>query len=248
MDVDYMKRVPSGIAGLDELILGGFPVNTTNIVCGPAGSAKSLLAMQFIYNGATKFNDPGLYITVEESRENIIRAANGNFGMDIEALEAEGKMYLMDLGGMLRLGVDDEESVRGELIGFRTIQDFLKNFLKVTEIKRFALDSLTAVSLYYNSIEELRQEMWQFNRYLKKENITSILIVEATDRSGSETRHGIEAFIGDSFIALGLEKMEGEYRRSLTVLKMRFTNHNQGKHPFLIMEHGIEVEAETEIL
>ena len=76
-----MTRVPTGIEGLDELLRGGFPENTVNLVSGPAGSAKSLLGLQFVYNGAQAFNETGVYITLEESRENIERALK-NYNMD----------------------------------------------------------------------------------------------------------------------------------------------------------------------
>jgi len=240
-----IPRVVTGISGFDELIGGGFPRGSINILNGPAGSAKSLFGLQFIYNGA-RMGDVGVYISVEESRENLIQAAR-NYGMDIEGLEKEGRMFLIDLGGMMRENVTAEDDIKHELVGFKTLQAFIGKFLSQIKIDRLVIDSLTAVSIYYRSEEDFRQETFRFTRFLKHRGITTVLISEATSRDGVYTKYGIESFIGDSFIVLGLDKKEGEYRRTITVLKMRFVKHDTGTHPFLITSSGIEVASEVEV-
>ena len=106
---------------------------------------------------------------------------------------------------------------------------------------------LTAASLFYKSNEEIRQEMFRFVRFLKKQGVTVILLAESLDQAGEQSRFGIEAFLGDSFLAIGYEKIQGEFRRTLTVLKMRFTDHDSAVHPFLLTSKGIEVSTETEV-
>ena len=117
-----MGRVSIGIEGLDELTNGGFPEKTVNLVSGPAGSAKSLLGMTFIHHGAKNFDEPGIYLTLEENRENLIRAMT-NYGMNIEELEEQGKMYLMDMSE-LRRKCPDEEMEEG-IVGFKALQNLL---------------------------------------------------------------------------------------------------------------------------
>ena len=90
-------RVKTGIMGLDELADGGFPDNTVNLLAGPAGSAKSLFGMQYVYNGAVEHDDTGIFITLEESRDSVIRAAKA-FGMNLGELEDSGKIHLLDFG------------------------------------------------------------------------------------------------------------------------------------------------------
>lgn len=240
-----IKKVPTGIPGFDELIAGGFPEGSMNIVNGPAGSAKSLFSMQFIYNGALD-NDVGIYLSVEESRDNLLMAAR-SYGMDIEEMERQGRLFLIDLGGMMRERVSADEDVKHELVGFKTLQAFLERFLSQMKVDRLVIDSLTAIAIYYRSEEDFRQEIFRFTRFLKRKGITGILISEATSRDGVYTKYGLESFIGDSFIVLGLDKKEGEYRRTITVLKMRFVRHDTGTHPFLITSSGIEVASEVDI-
>jgi circadian clock protein KaiC len=236
-------RVPTGIPGLDELISGGFAENTVNLVSGPAGSAKSLMAIQYIYNGVKDKDETGIYLTLEEPRENIIRAMSV-YGMDITKYEEDGKLVLLDLGEVRRrLETAEEEGV----VGFEAIIDLLKNLLKFTGAKRMAVDSVTAVGLYYeDSPGKLRRELFKFAGFLKEQEITTLLVTESIE-DGELTRYGIEQFIADSFIVLGLEDVKGELRRTITVRKMRFTKHDTMKHPMLITSSGINVSAESKV-
>ena len=120
------SRVPTGISGLDELISGGFAEDTVNLVSGPAGSAKSLMAMHFIYNGVVNHGETGIFLTLEEPRENIIRAMS-SYGMDIEKYETEGKLLLLDMGEVRRRTESDEEI---DIVGFEGLKDLLDNLLK----------------------------------------------------------------------------------------------------------------------
>ncbi len=232
-------RVKTGIEGLDVLSKGGFPRNSVNLVSGPAGSGKTLLAIQFFFNGARDNGDAGLYIVLEENRENIIRAMK-NFEMDMEGPEDKGRLFLIDLGEMRT------EQDRG-VVSFREIKDFLENFIARSKPKRLVLDSLPIVSLYYRNVEEFREELFTFSRYLRQQDLTTLLITESLEGQYL-TRFGVEQFVADSFIVLGLEDVRGELRRTLTVRKMRFTKHDTAKHPFLITPRGIEVMSGEKVM
>ncbi len=95
------KRVPTGVEGLDTLLNGGLPIDTVNLVSGPPGSGKSLFCIQFIYGGVEKYNDVGLYITLEESRESLIKETKG-LGLKPEIYESEGDLIIADLGWFVR--------------------------------------------------------------------------------------------------------------------------------------------------
>lgn len=238
-----MGRVPIGISGLDELISGGFPENTINLVSGPAGSAKSLLAMHYIYNGVKDHGDTGIFLTLEEPRSNILRAMT-LYGMDIEKYEKEGKLLLLDLGEVRRRAEGSEEM---DIVGFEALRKLLDNLLKFSEAKRLIIDSVTAIGLYYeDSPGKLRRELFKFATFLKEKNVTTLLITESVEGERL-TRYGIEQFVADSFIVLGLEDVKGELRRTLTVRKMRFTKHDTTKHPLLITSSGINVSAESKV-
>lgn len=236
-------RVATGITGLDDLIEGGFAEKTVNLIVGPTGSAKTLLGAQFIFNGARYFDEKGIFLALEESRDNVLRAVS-NFGMDFESYEKEGKINLIDFGE-IRKSCDTQEELKGEVASLATIQNFLDNYICTSGAKRIVVDSLSSIGLYYPRMENLRRELFRFARNLKDKGVTSILISESADDDGS--KFNVEHFISDSVIMLGYECKNNEFKRTITVYKMRFTKHDPYKHPFLISEDGIEVWANEQI-
>lgn len=236
-------RLPTGIVGLDDLIEGGFPENTVNLVVGPTGSAKSLFGAQYIYNGAKYFDEKGIFLTLEESRENVLRAVR-NFDMDFEGYEKEGKVNLIDFGE-IRKSCDTEEELKGEIASLATIQNFLSNYVRTSGVKRVVVDSLSAIGLYYPRMENLRRELFRFCRFLKDIAVTSVLISETIGDDG--LKFNVEHFVSDSVIMLGYENVNNEFRRTITIYKMRFTKHDPYKHPFLISKEGIEVWGNEQI-
>lgn len=243
-----MNRVHTGIQGFDELINGGFPEGSINIISGPAGAAKSLFALHFIINGAEKYNENGVYFTIEESADSLIKTAR-IFGFPIDRLIEEKKVFIIDLGQLMEeKGSNNPEDFEiREIINFDTIKNFLTSFISTAGIKRVVLDSLNGVAIYYKTSEQLRAEIFRFMRFLRAKRVTSLIVSESLARSGEDTKSGIETFIGDSIVAMGLEKFEGEYRRTITVVKMRHTRHDTATHPFLIGENGIEVASEMNL-
>lgn len=240
-----IERVPTGITGFDDLVEGGFAKGSLNLVCGTAGSAKSHFGMKYIYNGARDYKDVGIYLTLEEERDSLIKAA-GRFDMDLAAFESEEKLYLVDLGKMRARTKKSEELNRG-IVGFDTLASFMKNLLQYSKAKRLVIDSLVSPALYYTNMEELRQEMFRFSIFLRETGTTVVMITESLNAAGDNPRFGIEQFLSDSFISLGLERVRNELRRTLTVRKMRFTKHDTITHPINLSMLGMEVSAEGEV-
>jgi len=228
-------RTPTGIEGLDRLIQGGFPRGSVNLLAGPAGSGKTLLATQFAYHGVA-CGEPAAYLALEESRANVERVMAG-FGMDLAGPEDAGTFVLVDLGA-IRMG-----SSKDGIVGLPELQDFLRSCIASAHVQRVVLDSLCGAGLRYRSLPELREEMFTFTRFLRDTGVTSLLVTESPD-TGRLTRFGIEQFLADSFLHLALEEVKGELRRTLTVRKMRFTKHDTGKHPVHITPSGLVVAEE----
>lgn len=231
------NRAPTGIQGLDPLIQGGFPRGGVHLVGGPAGSGKSLLGLQFAYQGARLFDEPSAFLALEEERESVERVA-ALFGMELKRMEDEGKFVLVDLGA-IRAG----SSRDGLAVGLRELEDFLRSCIASTHVRRIVVDSISAVGLRYRSMYELREEMFAFTRFLRESKVTSLLVTEAPE-AGRLTRFGVEQFLADSFLHLALDEVKGELRRTLTVRKMRFTRHDTGKHPVHITADGLVVAEE----
>jgi len=94
-------------------------------------------------------------------------------------------------------------------------------------------------------MNNMRRELFRFARFLKDKAVTSVLVSELNTNDGRQ--FNVEQFVSDSVIMLGYENVNNEFRRTVTVYKMRFTKHDPYKHPFRISEEGIEVWPKEQI-
>ena len=234
------ERLATGIEGFDQLVQGGFPRQTVNLVAGPAGSGKSLFGLHFCHSGAARFGEPAMYLILEETKASLQRVMR-NFGMDFDDLERSNRCLMIDLGELRVAGPD------GSTVGFQELQEFLASSLKSAHVKRLVIDSLSAVGLRYTTPGEFRERLFTFSRFLRRQDVTTLLIAESPDTNGL-TAYGVEQFIADSFVYLGLEDVKGELRRTLTVRKMRFTKHDTAKHPMYITPKGLAVAADEKVV
>src|ERR1700722_16224366 len=88
-----LAKAPTGIRGLDQVTGGGLPRGRPTLICGPAGSGKTLLAMEFLVRGITEFDEPGVFVAFEETRGDLV-ANVASLGFDLAQLEADGKLVL----------------------------------------------------------------------------------------------------------------------------------------------------------
>jgi len=230
-----MKRIKSGIEGFDVLCEGGIPEGAVVLLSGPAGSAKSIFGIEYIYKGAEEYDENGIFVIAEEPRQNIYRAAH-RYNFEIEKMEKENRIAIVDIGEIRR---------KEDLVDFSVLAEFIKGMMKQVGAKRLVIDSISGVSIAYSSEDVLRRELFRFVRFLAESGLTTILISEAPE--GQLTKYDFEKFLVDGLVFLNYENVKGEYRRTLTIYKMRFTRHDPYKHPFIISKNGIEIEPEEVI-
>ena len=88
-DTDALAKCPTGIRGLDEITKGGLPKGRPTLICGCAGSGKTLVAMEFLMRGARDYGEPGVFMTFEETANDLAK----NFislGFDLHDMESRG--------------------------------------------------------------------------------------------------------------------------------------------------------------
>src|SRR6185312_15905021 len=88
-----LAKSPTGIQGLDEITNGGLPTGRPTLICGGAGSGKTLLAASFLLNGVVQYGEPGVLMTFEETAEELASDL-GSLGYDLDGLVAEGKLVV----------------------------------------------------------------------------------------------------------------------------------------------------------
>ncbi|HOP06455.1 MAG TPA: circadian clock protein KaiC [candidate division Zixibacteria bacterium] len=224
-----MQKLPTGIEGLDFTSNGGLPIGRTTLICGSAGSAKTVLAAQYLAAGIMQYDQSGVFVTFEE-RPQDIRINMRSFGWDIEQWEKEGKWVFVDAAP----SPETESTVIGDYdLGGLIAR--VENAAKKVGAKRLAMDSLGAVMTQFEDQLILRREFLRINTALKNMNVTSIMTAERASEYGPASRYGVEEFVADNVIILRNNLEDEKRRRTVEILKFRGTDHRKGEYPFTII-------------
>lgn len=227
-----LRKAPTGISGLDEVTGGGLPRGRSTLVCGPAGSGKTLIAMEFLVRGAIELDEPGLFVSFEETADDLTDNV-ASLGYDLTHLQAEGKLRL----DHIKLDRDElREAGAWNLDGL-----FLRlgAAIDAVDARRVVIDTIETLFGAFNDTTILRSELRRLFDFLKERGVTSVITGERGD--GTLTRHGIEEYVSDCVIVLDHRVSEQTSTRRLRILKYRGSMHETNEYPFLIGESGISV-------
>ena len=229
-----VEKIRTLIEGFDDISHGGLPVGRATLVSGTSGTGKTLLAAQFIYNGITYFDEPGVFVTFEESPTDIIKNAY-SFGWDLQKLIEDGKLFILDASP------DPEgQDVVGNF-DLSALIERLQYAIRKYKAKRVSIDSVTAVFQQYDAASVVRREIFRLVARLKQVGVTTIMTTEREQEYGPVARFGVEEFVSDN-VAILRNVLEGERRRrTIEILKLRGTTHMKGEYPFTITNDGINI-------
>jgi len=233
-----LPKSPTGIEGLDEITAGGLPRGRPTLVCGSAGCGKTLLAIEFLVRGATKFDEPGVFLAFEETAEELAQNVR-SLGFDLDELTRQDKL-VVDYIHVERSEI--EETGEYDLEGL-----FIRLGHAVDRIgaKRVVLDTLETLFAGLSNPAILRSELRRLFRWLKDKGVTAVITAERGE--GSLTRHGLEEYVSDCVILLDHRVTEQLSTRRLRIVKYRGTTHGTNEYPFLIDEDGISVLPITSV-
>jgi circadian clock protein KaiC len=230
--IHLLPKSPTGIEGLDEVTGGGLPLGRPTLICGPAGCGKTLLAMEFLVNGITKYDEPAVFVAFEESADDL--AANvASLGFDLPKYQADGKLVIEHLGVL-------DQSV--EVTGDWTLDGlFIRLGAAIDEIgaKRVAIDTIENLFGAFKDQAVLRSEIRRLFAWLKDRKITAVITGERGD--GTLTRNGIEEYVSDCVLVMDHRVSEQTSTRRMHILKYRGSIHGTNEYPFLIGSTGVTV-------
>ena len=227
-----LPKVPTGISGLDEITGGGLPAGRPTLVCGSAGCGKTLLAMEFLARGALEFDEPGVFMSFEETADEL--GANvRSLGFDLDRLAKDGKL-VVDHVRVERSEI--EETGDYDLEGL-----FVRLGFAIDSIgaKRVVLDTLESLFSGFGNEGVLRAELRRLFRWLKDRGVTAVITAERGD--GQLTRQGLEEYVSDCVLLLDHRVDDQLSTRRLRIVKYRGSAHGTNEYPFLIDEQGISV-------
>lgn len=241
-----VKRVPTGISGLDELIGGGFVEGDSILISGGPGTGKTIFAMQYIYKGAELYGEKGIFVTIEERPKKLRRRMREAFGWDIEKYEEEGMIAILDVSAA-RLGIPtNERYVEFRPFNMDSLLETLRRLVRELNASRVAIDSLSAIGLQYEDEFTIRREILRLASVLGELGVTSVMTTEVpfSDAETRLSKFEVEEFVTDGIIALSLQERRGTQERSLIIRKMRSSEHSMKRHRFDITKEGIVVYKE----
>lgn len=227
-----LPKCPTGIAGFDEITLGGLPRGRPSLICGGAGCGKTLFGLEFLARGATEFGEPGVCISFEETDDDLAQNVL-SLGFDLKALERANKLVVdyihIDKSEIAETGEYDLEGL------------FIRVGSAIDAIgaKRVLLDTPEALFGSLNDEGVLRSELRRLFAFLKHKGVTAVITGERGE--GMLTRHGIEEYVSDCVILLDHRLQDGSVTRRMRVLKYRGSMHGTNEYPFLIDQKGISV-------
>lgn len=227
-----LAKAPTGIAGLDEITNGGLPQGRPTLVCGGAGCGKTLLALEFLVRGALEYDEPGVFLSFEETPDELATNAR-SLGFDLDQLSARRRL-LLDYVRLERAELTEAGEYDLEGLFLR-----LGHAIDTIGAKRVVLDTIERLFSGLSDAFVLRAELDRLFRWLKTKRVTAIVTGE---RDGERlTRHGLEEYVSDCVILLDQRVLEQSATRRLRILKYRGSAHGGNEMPFLIDDHGLSV-------
>ncbi len=224
-------RVPTGIAGLDEMLHGGFPRGHVVLVLGTPGVGKTCLALQFVADGVSR-GEKALYLSFEEETEALVASA-AQFGWPLA--EANQK-------GLLKIVRIDPQDASNAL---KRIRSQFPTEVQAFGPKRIVIDSISLLSALAPDEVERRNVLFYVARMCRQTGATAVMTAEANPLAPEVSRDGLGEYVSDGVPLLSPTEDARAHRAglSLKVLKMRRTEHTRTRQPSRFGPRGLEVDA-----
>ncbi|MGA2219912.1 MAG: circadian clock protein KaiC [Terracidiphilus sp.] len=233
-----LRKTPTGVEGLDEVTMGGLPTGRTTLVCGSAGSGKTVLGMEFLVHGILDHGEPGVFMAFEETERDLTQNV-ASFGYDLEQLQKDKKLAI-DHVYIERTEIEETGEYDLEGLFIR-----LGNAVETVKAKRVVLDTIEVLFAGLKNQSIIRAELRRLFRWLKDKGLTAIVTGERGE--GMLTRYGLEEYVADCVILLDHRVNEQISTRRLRIVKYRGSLHGTDEYPFLMGESGLSVLPITSV-
>jgi len=216
------------------MIQGGIPERSLMVVIGAAGTGKTTFGLQFLNEGLQQ-GETGIFITLEESRDDVLTAA-AERGWGFEDHVEADRLAIVDLDPIEM--ANSLTSLRGDL------PDLIADY----GASRLVLDSVSLLEMMYDDQGQRRTEIYDFTRSLKNAGVTTMLTSEANEDNPYASRHGIIEYLTDAVFILQYVRSEfRETRLAVEIQKIRKANHSRETKPYEITNEGISVYRQANI-
>jgi len=224
------KFLKTGISGFDELLGDGILRNSTVTLSGPTGSGKSTFGLQFLVEGSVKYNEPGLYISLEDSKETLLVHMAG-YGWDLKRLEMRKQLFILDFPVY-------------ELDQFLNKKNAVGELIKTMNIERVVVDSIMPIALSFKDQDERKREFIKLIDNFRNWGTTTLITSDDLSNDINEviprTAYEIEK-LSDGWIHIDYYVRNGIRKRTIEVIKMKGSKHVMKKFFLDLTDNGFEV-------
>jgi len=227
-----VQKVATGIAGLDDVLHGGFPAGRTTLLNGGPGTGKSIFGMEFLYRGAVS-GEPGIFVTFEEGAEAVHENAL-SLGWDLAPLEKEGKFFLFGAH------VDPQAAISGDF-NVKGLLAIVEGKAKSMGARRIVIDALDVLMRVFDNPVRERNELYALHDWLNDHEMTAVLTVKTSAGGDIMSRYEFLDYMADCVIQLDHRAMEQVSTRRLRVIKYRGSDFIHNECPFVITGNGISI-------
>ena len=229
-----LKKLETGVPGLDVLTLGGLPEGRSSLIVGKSGTGKTVVGLQ-IASHLARTGVKTIIVAIEESPEDL-QDSGDTLGLGISRLVKSGALHFADITRPM----DGPTLVSGDYDLFG-LTHRLEALVQQTGARAVVLDSATALFSPRPPQETLRSHFFQLVHTLRKMNLTAVIIAEAPADYGQLTTMGVEDYVCDLTIILRNLLDGGRRRRTIEVNKYRRSSHYKGEYPCTITTRGLAV-------
>lgn len=224
---EFIERCPTGIAGFDILCNGGLVRNSANAVIGGPGSGKSIFLLQFLYNGASKYKENGLYISFEQDAIESYKDEM-TMGWDLQKLEGKNSFIPMKISPSTNV---------------QALKSELTKLIAKYDIRRICFDPINLFKAEESNEGKIRVLLYDLFALLKRLKVTVLIAQEneIVEEPNPNSKGEYIKFLSDGVIEMFSSGLGGVSDRAVRITKMRRTSHSRGPIPMEITDEGINV-------
>ncbi len=219
--VVQIERVKTYIQNFDDVLGGGIPKGQVVLLTGTPGTMKSSVSYSIIYQNALRNQIKSVYMTLEQSRDNLLQQMNA-MGMDKD--EAKEYVHILDLG-LIRKSLTQLSAKGTWLQVFKMYAESLKHSLGYEIL---VVDSLDVLEMAAQMGDNRRSDLFFLFEWLRNLGITTFMLSETSPDKMFENKYD-EGYLADGVISLKLHELgETDIQRRIRAVKLRSTNHKTG--------------------
>ena len=248
-DSSANARIPTGIPGLDKLLTGGLPKNRTILLSGGPGTGKTILSSQFLVNGILDYEEPGIYVSLDENKQHVFEEML-DFGWDFRELESNKKLIFLEASPIRYLPAEikvGKLTVGRKEFSMATLIEMIKTSVKEIGAKRIVVDPVTTLVFQYDGMVAQRNALVELMEALADTGATCLITTELR-RPGFERNLDYEEYLAHGVILLQQLQVGKSLLRVIQIEKMRKTSVDNQPRPYRITDTGIEVFPRESVL